>query len=186
MKTIATRIRLEKQFWLEMSKMVNRLGYSCKWDVAGQLVSRQKVWNRIDRAHHSKQPAYYGFLVTLGRIGNHDLQLCLEMQDDLKMGLRFREGFPYWTESEIESWGELTLRLDSSGKWCFDAMGWFASQKLPVRLNFTEETNPALLDMAYYKADSHARLLLSDELINTILQVRTACAIPIPKSVWSL
>lgn len=185
MKTTATRIRLEKQFWLDLSRQANRLGYTCKWEIAGSEVSRQKVWNRIANSHQHGHATYYGFSLTIGRIGNHDLRLCLEMQDDLKMGLRFKEGFPYWTEEEIESWGELTFRLGDPGRWNFEQPGWFAMQKLPVRLHFRKEDQPAALDLFYYKDNSLVRLLLEEELSSRLFQVKHAMYKPEMKKIWS-
>ncbi len=174
MKTIRERIRLEKQMWLDLFRHFERLGYYPKWEIASKSLSRQKIWSRIDSYHQGSTKGFYGFAFTVSRIGNHDLQFCVEMQDELKFGLRFREGFPYWTENEIESWGELTLRLDGQSKWQFDLPGWFASKKLPVRLRFNDSENPAMIDLAIYKDDSYAKLLIVDQLMNALAQIKTS------------
>ena len=108
------------------------------------------------------------------------------MQDELKIGLRFREGINYWTEEEIQMWGDLTIRLEQGSKWDFETDGWFAKKNLPVRLNFIDSTNPAALDLSYYKADSYAKILIVDELFELIKEVRNACYTPEKKKVWSL
>ena len=186
MKTFIARIRTEKQFWLDLSRQLTRLGYTVKWELAGYEVSRQKVWNRIDACHHNGIPAYYGLTVTVGRIGNHDLKLCLEMQDDLKIGLRFKEGFPYWTEDEIENWGDLTFRLDHQGSWSFDAPGWFATQKLPVKLNFRDKNNPAALDLEYYAEDSLVKLMIQEEISSRLYHVKSVVYSQPSRKVWNL
>jgi len=174
MKTVRERIHSEKQLWLDLFKFFKRMGYLPKWEIASQTLSQQKVWKRIENHHEEGMPAFYGFAFTIGRIGNHDLRFCLEMQDELKFGLRFREGLQYWTEDEIQSWGELTIRLDSDGLWTFDNQGWFAAKNLPVRLDFTNPSNSASLDLEYYKEDSYAKLLIVDELLNSLNQVKSS------------
>lgn len=186
MKRLTTRIRTEKQFWLDLNRQMVRMGYAPKWEIAGQDVSKQKVWNRIDDYHNLGAPAFYGMTITVGRIGNHDLRFVLEMQDDLKIGLQFKEGFPYWTEEEIEQWGDLTIRLDHGSHWSFDTQGWFARQKLPVRLNFRESTNPAALDLEYYRDDSLVRLMIQEEINSKIFLARSACQTPKSNKVWNL
>lgn len=186
MKTTEERIRLEKRFWLDFANILERSRTKVEWEIISQSCGRQKVWKRISEHHENANPAHYGFSVSVGRIGNHEIRLCMEMQDELKIGLRFREGIKYWTEEEIQSWGDLTIRLDGSSKWNFEAEGWFASKKMPVRLCFTEDNNSAAIDLSYYKADSYAKILIVDELFERMREVRNAFYTPEIKKVWSL
>ena len=174
MKIVSERIHQEKQLWLDLFKFFKRMGYLPKWEIASQTLTQQKIWKRIESHHQESNPAFYGFSFTIGRIGNHDLRFCIEMQNELKFGLRFREGIKYWTEDEIQNWGELTIRLDNDGSWTFDIQGWFATKNLPVRLDFTNPTNSASLDLEYYKEDSYAKLLIVDELLNSLNQVKSS------------
>lgn len=186
MKTTEERIRLEKRFWLDFANLLERSRTKIEWEIVSEPCSRQKVWKRISEHHVKGNPAHYGFTLSVGRIGNHEIRLCMEMQDELKIGLRFREGIRYWTEEEIQSWGDLTLSLDNGSKWDFEASGWFASKTMPVRLDFTSQENSAAIDLSYYKADSYAQVLIVDELFERIKEVRSACYTPEIKKVWSL
>ena len=188
MKTIEERIKLEKRFWLDLFTVIQKSGHHPEWETISHLTSRQKVWNRLANSHHHKeQSGFYGLSFNIGRIGSHELRFCIEMQDELKIGLRFSTGMMYWTEEEIETWEELTLRLEGSGvKWDFDQPGWFVFKKLPVILNFRSITNSAALDLSYYQADSYARILIIDDIFNRISDIRSASYSPKTKKVWSL
>ncbi|MCK5821091.1 MAG: hypothetical protein KAH17_04365 [Bacteroidales bacterium] len=186
MKTTQERIRLEKRFWLDITTVLERSRIKPEWEVISQLTSRQGVWKRLMKKHENGDPGFYGISFPVGRIGNHEIRLCLEMQDELKIGLRLREGIRYWTEEEIQAWGDLTLRLDRSSKWDFEAAGWFARKKMPVRLDFSDPENSAAIDLSYYREDSYAKILIIDELFERIKEVRNACFTPKVKKVWSL
>ncbi len=186
MKTTEERIRLEKRFWLDIATVLERSRYKLEWEIVSQQTNRQKVWKRLTDKHEKSAQGFYGFSLAVGGIGNHEIRLCLEMQKELTIGLRFREGINYWTEDEIQAWGDLTIRLDRHSKWDFEAQGWFARKKMPVRLDFTDQNNPAAIDLSYYKADSYAKVLVIDELFDRIKEVRNACYTPEKKKVWSL
>ncbi len=186
MKTKEERIRLEKRFWLDIVTVLEKARIKVDWEVISNSCSRQKVWKRLTNRHFNGDPGFYGLSIPVGRIGNHEIRLCIEMQDELKIGLRFREGIIYWTEEEIQDWGDLTMRLDHSSKWNFEASGWFATKEMPVRLDFTDSENPAAIDLSFYKADSYAKILIIDELFERIKEVRVATYTPKVKKVWSL
>lgn len=186
MKTTEERIRLEKRFWLDITTALGKSRIKTEWEVISQQTSRQGVWRRLTERHENGEKGFYGISFSVGRIGNHDIRLCLEMQNELKIGLRFREGIRYWTEDEIQAWGDLTIRLDRSSKWDFEASGWFARKKMPVQLNFSDPENAAAIDLSYYREDSYARILIIDELFERIKEVRNACYTPKVKKVWSL
>jgi len=186
MKTTEERIRLEKRFWLDITTVLGKSRIKHEWESISQQTSQQGVWRKITNRHEKGESGFYGFSISVGRIGNHEIRLCLEMQNELKIGLRFREGIRYWTEEEIQAWGDLTLRLDRSSKWDFEATGWFARKKMPVRLDFADQHNPAAIDLSYYKADSYAKILIVNELFERIKEVRNACYTPEVKKVWSL
>lgn len=186
MKTTEERVRLEKRFWLDLVNSLERSGIKVEWEVISQPASRNKVWQRLTNLHKLQAPSFYGISIPVGQIGNHQIRLCLEMQSELTIGLRFREGIRYWTEEEIQSWGDLMLRLDKGSKWDFEVPGWFAKKKMPVQLRFTDPNNPAAIDLSFYKADSYAKVLILDELFERIKEIRRACVNPEKQKIWSL
>ncbi len=178
MKTTSKRIQTEKQLWLDLFIFFKRQGYNPKWEIASHAIGKQKVWDRLEAYHDGIGPSMYGFSFSVGRIGNQELRFCVEMQNELKFGLRFREGIAYWTEAEIQDWGELTIRMDGAGVWDFDLIGWFATRNLPVRLNMVDPGNSAAYDLVQYKDDSYAKLLITDALYNNLHEIKQALRTP--------
>jgi len=160
------RANAEKRFWQTLSGLVLDSGLDPNYEYLGYNCTRKKMYELIDRFQNdASAPGFYGIRVPLGELNGLNLNLMIENQRELIIGIQAEDSSFSGQEEAIEIFRELMLSLMNTGRsWDFEAPGWMAWKTTDIRLNFRSLFNKAFQDILLKKSDSEALYLISEEL----------------------
>jgi hypothetical protein len=160
----------EKMFWISVFKMVAGYGFKPEWESMGHRIELRTLDSLISRFHDDPDlPGFYGIRIPVANCCGLTLNLLIENQKELVLGVQADEGDGSVGGCSFES---LTLMLDdlaqSGRSWNFEAPGWMAWKTTAIRLNFRKRGNLAFMDMVNRRANSEALYLISGEIADIL------------------
>lgn len=163
----------EKMFWISVFKMVSGYGHKPEWEHMGRRIDFRTLDSLISRFHDNPDlPGFYGIRIPLEACGGMTINLLIENQKDLVLGVQAEAAEGTTDGFTFENLTGLLDDLMQGGRpWNFEAPGWLAWKTTSVRLNFRKRGNLAFMDMASKRANSEALYLISGEIADVLDEV---------------
>ena len=118
-------------------------------------------------------PGFYGLRIPLGEVNGMKLNVLIENQRELIIGIQVEDSGPESGESALTTFRDMMDSLLLTGRsWDFEAPGWLAWKTTEIRLNFRSLFNKAFQDILLRKSDSEALYLIGEELSDILGEVR--------------
>jgi len=168
------RTNAEKRFWQTLSGIASASGLEPVWEHLGYSCSRKRIYELIERFQYdSSSHGFYGIKIPLGEVNGLQLNLLIENQKELIIGIQPEDSVIPGNEVTVEAFREIMVLLVNTGRpWNFEAPGWVAWKTAEVRLNFRSLFNRAFQDILLKKSESEALYLIGEELADILGEVR--------------
>lgn len=168
------RTNAEKRFWNALSKIAIESGLEPGWEYLGYTCSKKRMNELIERFQGDpSMPGFYGIKIPLGEVNGLNLNLLIENQKELIIGVQSDDEDDQSNPVGLEVIRELMVTLVNTGRyWDFEAPGWIAWKTAEIRLNFRSLFNKAFLDVMTNRADSEALYLISEEIADILGEIR--------------
>jgi hypothetical protein len=168
------RVNAEKRFWQTLSNVAIESGLEPSWEHLGYSCSRKKINEMIDRFQRDPStPGFYGIRIPLGEVNGLNLNMLIENQKELIIGIQPDDSPVPGNEVTVETLREMMVSLVSTGRsWNFEAPGWVAWKTTEIRLNFRSLFNKAFQDILLKKSDSEALYLIGEEVSDILGEIR--------------
>lgn len=169
------RTNAEKRFWHALSAAAMESGLEPEWEFLGYPCSRRKLNELIERFQDDQsRPGFYGIKIPLGEVNGLNLNMLIENQKDLIIGIQPEDSPLPGCEASIDDIREIMVSLVNTGRsWNFEAPGWIAWKTTDIRLNFRSLFNKAFQDILLRKSDSEALYLIVEEVADILDEIRT-------------
>ncbi|MFA5815025.1 MAG: hypothetical protein WC865_05345 [Bacteroidales bacterium] len=168
------RANAEKRFWQALSKVAIESGLEPGWEHLGYSCSRKKMNELIERFQDDpSSPGFYGIRIPLGEVNGLNLNMLIENQKELIIGIQPEDSTVPGNEATVETFRDMMVSLVNTGRsWNFEAPGWVAWKTTEIRLNFRSLFNRAFQDIMLKKSDSEALYLIGEEVADILDEIR--------------
>lgn len=168
------RANAEKRFWQSLSKVAIESGLEPGWEHLGYSCSRKKMQELIERFQDDpSSPGFYGIRIPLGEVNGLNLNVLIENQKELIIGIQPEDSTVPGNEFAFETFREMMVSLVNTGRsWNFEAPGWVAWKTTEIRLNFRSPFNKAFQDILLNKSNSEALYLIAEEVADILGEIR--------------
>ncbi|MFA6126858.1 MAG: hypothetical protein WC699_06100 [Bacteroidales bacterium] len=168
------RTNAEKRFWQTLSAIAIEYGLEPSWEHLGYSCSRKKMLDLIERFQFDPSfPGFYGIKIPLGEVNGLKMNLLIENQKELIIGIQPEDSAVPGTDITMEAFREIMVLLVNTGRnWDFEAPGWVAWKTTEIRLNFRSLFNRAFQDILLKKSDSEALYLIGEEVADILGEMR--------------
>ncbi|TSA34410.1 MAG: hypothetical protein D4R64_11880 [Porphyromonadaceae bacterium] len=168
------RANAEKRFWQALSKVAIESGLEPGWEYLGYSCSRKKMNELIERFQNDpSSPGFYGIRLPLGEVNGLNLNMLIENQKELIIGIQPEDSGVPGNEATVETFRDMMISLVNTGRsWNFEAPGWIAWKTTEIRLNFRSLFNKAFQDIMLQKSDSEALYLIGEEVADILGEIR--------------
>lgn len=168
------RTNAEKRFWQALSKIAMESGLEPGWEYLGYPCSRKRINELMERFHGDPSfPGFYGIRIPLGMVNGLNINVLIENQKELIVGIQVEDPVIPGTEVSVETLKAMMVSLVNTGRsWDFEAPGWIAWKTTEIRLNFRSLFNKAFQDIILQKSDSEALYLIGEEVTDILSEIR--------------
>ncbi len=168
------RKNAERRFWQSIFKMAAGSGFEPVWENMGYSVDFKKIKELVTRFHNEPgTPGFFGIRIQVGHIRGVKLNLLVENQTDLIVGIQSEENEDVPGDFSIGSLRDIMIDLVNTRRnWNFEAPGWIAWKSPDIRLNFRSPDNKAFRDMTDNKWNSEALYLITGEIADILEEMR--------------
>ncbi len=168
------RANAEKRFWQALSGVAIESGLEPGWEYLGYSCSRKKMNELIERFQYDpSSPGFYGIRIPLGEVNGLNLNVLIENQKELIIGIQPEDSAVPGNEATVETFRDMMVSLLNTGRsWNFEAPGWIAWKTTEIRLNFRSLFNKAFQDILLKKSNSEALYLIGEELADILGEIR--------------
>lgn len=149
-------------------------GFEPGWAYLGYPCPRKRITELMERFHGDISfPGFYGIRIPLGEVNGTSLNLLIENQKDLIVGIQADDAAAEETVLTVDSLRSVMTRLGDTGRsWDFEAPGWIAWKTTEIRLNFRSVLNRAFQDIMLMKSDSEALYLIGEEVSDILSEMK--------------
>lgn len=167
------RANAEKRFWQALSGVAIESGLDPSWENLGYVCSRKRMNELIERFQGDPtSPGFYGIRIPLGEVNGLKMNMMIENQKELVIGIQFEDSAVPGNEVAIDTFREMMVSLVNTGRsWNFEAPGWIAWKTTDIRLNFRSLFNKAFQDILLKKANSEALYLITEEVSDILGEI---------------
>lgn len=167
------RANAEKRFWQTISGIALEMGLDPDWEHLGYSCSRRKLNELIERFQDDSATAgFYGMRIPLGEVNGLNLNVLIENQKELVIGIQYEDAAVPGREVTIETFRDIMVSLVNTGRsWNFESPGWVAWKTTDIRLNFRSLFNKAFQDILLKKSNSEALYLISEEVADILDEI---------------
>jgi hypothetical protein len=168
------RTNAEKRFWQTLSRIAIESGLEPSWEYLGYSCSKKRLNDLIERFQGDPtSPGFYGIKIPMGEVNGLNLNLLIENQKELIIGIQPDDSDRNENEMGMEAIREIMISLTNTGRsWNYEAPGWVAWKTTEIRLHFRSLFNKAFQDILLKKSDSEALYLIGEELADILGEVR--------------
>ncbi|MCX6227560.1 MAG: hypothetical protein NTV01_22960, partial [Bacteroidia bacterium] len=147
------RANAEKRFWQALSRVAIESGLEPGWEHLGYSCSRKKINELIERFQDDpSSPGFYGIRIPLGEVNGLHLNLLIENQKELIIGIQPEDSAVPGNDITVETFRDIMVSLINTGRsWNYEAPGWVAWKTTEIRLNFRSLFNRAFQDILLKK-----------------------------------
>jgi hypothetical protein len=168
------RKNAEKRFWRTLFTIAQESGFEPEWEHLGYSCPQRKINELIERFQADPSfPGFYGIRIPLGVISGLQINMIVENQKDLVIGIQTQDGPGAVHHFTVNGLRDLMVSLSGTGRgWDFEAPGWLAWKTPDVHLNFRSLFNRAFLDVILHGAGSDVLALIGGEVTDIFAEVR--------------
>lgn len=168
------RIVAEKRFWQVIATMALESGLEPEWEYLGTTCSRRRLHDLIERFQNDPtMPGFYGIRVTIGELNGIRVNVLIENQKDLIIGIQPDDSPFQGNGVTLETYHDLMEELMATGRsWNYEAPGWIAWKTAGIHLNFRSLFNRAFQDILLKKSNSEALYLIAEEISDILSEIR--------------
>ena len=168
------RANAEKRFWQVLWGIAIESGFEPGWEHLGYSCSRKKMNELIERFQDDlSSPGFYGIRIPMGEVNGLNLNLLIENQKELIIGIQPEDSDGPGNEATVETFRDMMVSLFNTGRpWNFEAPGWIAWKTAEIRLNFRSLFSKAFQDILLRKSNSEALYLIGEELTDILGEIR--------------
>jgi hypothetical protein len=168
------RANAEKRLWQTISGIAMESGLEPQWESMGASCSRKKMNELIEKFQFDPQShGFYGIRIPLGILNGMQINLLIENQKELIIGIQTEDSTMPCDYTAIETFRDIMISLVNTGRsWNFEAPGWVAWKTTDIRLNFRSLFNKAFQDILLNKSNSEALYLIGEEVSDIVDEIR--------------
>ncbi len=168
------RTNAEKRFWQMLMRIAVESGFEPGWAYLGYPCPRKRITELMERFHGDISfPGFYGIRIPLGEVNGTTLNLLIENQKELIVGIQAEDTAVQGSDKSVDSLRSVMSMLVETGRqWDFEAPGWIAWKTTEIRLNFRSVLNRAFQDIMLMKSDSEALYLIGEEVSDILNEMK--------------